>query len=334
MNVDDAIPGTGVGPPRVALRDASMDEAMSVGGLVFHRHTLRALDPTRPPRLDMVSYRSGPVTLGALSYSSGVRVDSGAIPNAYQINLVLEGAVRSGRGGEQMIATPQRAVQYGLHPHGFEGFESPARLLGVKIDRLALERRLEVLLGRDLGGAHIEFGLAFPFETPISRDWYTVVQLLARRLWSEPGLTDDSLVLSNLQDALLTGLLVASPHSFRDELSQPAGAAAPRAVQRALAYVDGSPEASCISVPELAAMVGVSVRALQSGFRSALGTTPLTFLHERRLSHARRELETGSPESTSVAEIADRWGFAHHGRFSSEYRRRFGESPSATLRRS
>ncbi len=321
-------------PPTVALRDATMEEAMSIGSLVFHRHVLRPLDASRPPRLNLASYRSGPVTLGTLHYSSGVQLQSTAVPTAYQTNIVLQGSLRTGRlGGEDMIATPRRAVQYGLHPHGFEGFDTPTRLLGVKIDRVALERRLEVLLGRDLNGAHIEFGLGFALDTAPARDWFTLVQLLAGRLWSERGLTDDSLVLANLQDALLTGLLVASPHSFRDELAQPVGAAAPRAVQRAVAHVDASAEAARISVPELAVVAGVSVRALQVGFRQSLDTTPLAFLHERRLTHARRDLERSDPDAVSVAEVADRWGFAHHGRFSSEYRRRFGESPSATLRR-
>ena len=35
----------------------------------------------------------------------------------------------------------------------------------------------------------------------------------------------------------------------------------------------------------------------------------------------------------SVTEIAMTWGFSHMGRFSVEYRRRFGEIPSDSLRR-
>ena len=35
---------------------------------------------------------------------------------------------------------------------------------------------------------------------------------------------------------------------------------------------------------------------------------------------------------TSVAAVAAHWGFAHLGRFATEYRRRFGIYPSQTLR--
>ncbi|MCC4909423.1 AraC family transcriptional regulator [Microbacterium sp. cx-59] len=320
-------------PASFAVRNASMEEAESVGAQVFHRHTLRPLDTARPPRLTLTSYRAGPVTLGTVQYSAGARVESGSVPGAYQINIPLTGTLRTGRPGEQMLATGLRAAQYGLHPHGFEGFETPTRVLGIKIDSAALESRLESLLGRRLGGAHIEFALEFPLTSPAARDWFAVVQLLARRLWGPSGLGADPVVRDGLQEALMAGLLVASPHAFRDELAHPGDAAGPGAIRRAIAYVDSSPTVTSLAVPELAAVVGVSVRALQIGFRRALDTTPLAYLRQRRLTLARRELERASAPEISVAQIADRCGFAHHGRFATDYRRRFGESPVETLRR-
>jgi AraC-like DNA-binding protein len=43
-------------------------------------------------------------------------------------------------------------------------------------------------------------------------------------------------------------------------------------------------------------------------------------------------LVRAQPEE-SVTEIAMQWGFTHMGRFSIEYRQRFGERPSETLSR-
>ena len=51
------------------------------------------------------------------------------------------------------------------------------------------------------------------------------------------------------------------------------------------------------------------------------------------MEHARRDLLRGD-RGKSVADIANRWGLAHLGRFSTQYRRRYGEKPSQTLRRS
>ena len=52
-----------------------------------------------------------------------------------------------------------------------------------------------------------------------------------------------------------------------------------------------------------------------------------------RLERAHNDLRAADPVSgTTVAEIAARWGFAHHGRFAALYQSSYGHSPSQTLR--
>ena len=59
----------------------------------------------------------------------------------------------------------------------------------------------------------------------------------------------------------------------------------------------------------------------------------MAYLRSVRLDSVRGELQAPGP-GTTVAAVAHRWGFAHLGRFTAYYRRRYGESPSQTLRRS
>ncbi len=86
------------------------------------------------------------------------------------------------------------------------------------------------------------------------------------------------------------------------------------------------------TVDELAASCGVARRTLQKHFRRFLNRSPIGFLRELRLDRARQEFLRASPEAT-VTEIATRHGFTHLGRFATRYRERYGETPSATLRR-
>src|SRR5258708_17662446 len=86
------------------------------------------------------------------------------------------------------------------------------------------------------------------------------------------------------------------------------------------------------SVTDLAAAVAVSSRTLQRQFQVFLGTTPGGALREIRFERARRGLLQGQ-HGTKVTPLAPRCGFAHFGRFSVEYRRRYGETPSQTLKR-
>lgn len=60
----------------------------------------------------------------------------------------------------------------------------------------------------------------------------------------------------------------------------------------------------------------------------------MTHLRRRRLDAVHRDLRDLDPaDGTTVTDVAHRHGFAHAGRFTAEYRTRFGETPSATLAR-
>ena len=59
---------------------------------------------------------------------------------------------------------------------------------------------------------------------------------------------------------------------------------------------------------------------------------PVALLASPPVGRARESLLRAAA-SASVTAIATEYGFAHYGRFSGEYRRCFGETPSATLRR-
>jgi transcriptional regulator GlxA family with amidase domain len=58
----------------------------------------------------------------------------------------------------------------------------------------------------------------------------------------------------------------------------------------------------------------------------------MRYVRNARFERVRESLLRAEAEE-SVTEIAVGWGFTHMGRFSVEYRKRFGESPSETLRK-
>ena len=105
----------------------------------------------------------------------------------------------------------------------------------------------------------------------------------------------------------------------------------PRGVRRALDAMRADAGRDW-SVPDLAVVAGLSARTLQRQFRVFVGQTPLAKLRDIRFDCARRDLLQVAP-GTKVMDIALRWGFPHFGRFSIEYRRRYGETPSQTLKR-
>jgi AraC-like DNA-binding protein len=106
----------------------------------------------------------------------------------------------------------------------------------------------------------------------------------------------------------------------------------PRGVRKAIERLEAEP-ARRWRLGDLAAACGIAPRTLQKQFRRFLGRAPLEFLRELRFERARRDL-LHAPDTATITETAARCGFGHFGRFAIEYHRRYGESPSTTLRRS
>ena len=85
-----------------------------------------------------------------------------------------------------------------------------------------------------------------------------------------------------------------------------------------------------IELERLAQIAGVRPRTLEDHFKQFLATTPLGWVRRTRLANARQALLRQSEPLRSVADVALANGFTHLGRFAGEYRKVFGEPPSAT----
>jgi AraC-like DNA-binding protein len=80
----------------------------------------------------------------------------------------------------------------------------------------------------------------------------------------------------------------------------------------------------------LTQVAGVRPRTLETHFKTFLGTTPLGWVRRMRLARARQELLRRGARATVTA-VAFSNGFTQLGRFAAEYRKAFGELPSATI---
>jgi len=84
-------------------------------------------------------------------------------------------------------------------------------------------------------------------------------------------------------------------------------------------------------VPEICDAIDVPERTLRLCCQERLGMSPKQYLLLRRMHMARRALSASDPATTTVTDIATRFGFWHFGRFAGCYRLMFGEPPSVTL---
>jgi transcriptional regulator GlxA family with amidase domain len=102
-------------------------------------------------------------------------------------------------------------------------------------------------------------------------------------------------------------------------------------VRRAEAYIE-SHWNEPITIAGLARATAASARSIFYHFKNGRGQSPMSFVKQVRLEHAREMLESRGT-NRSVTEIAVDCGFGNLGHFAGDYLKRFGERPSDTLKR-
>ena len=119
--------------------------------------------------------------------------------------------------------------------------------------------------------------------------------------------------------------------SYGSRWSLPPLRAATKCATETRNYIN-STSAAELDLASLARELGITRQHLNRCFRENYDISVHEFVHVYRLNKA-RELLLGGGSKMSVTEAAYSTGFNHLGRFSVEYKKLFGETPSQTRRR-
>lgn len=271
---------------------------------------------------------------GQISYGSAVSigVDGRNGLQAFSISLPLQ--------GRQHLITPghrfESDAEHGLilAPDTFQQLYMDADCLKQQlvIPASAVQQVASDMLGAPMLEA-VQLDPAMDMRSPAITSWWQLVQQVMGEASAIRHLYGHNLLARDLETVLIKGLLLAQPGNCRDRLQQPFANNQPAYLQRACRYLKLHAREE-VSVDTLAAVAGVSRFKLFAAFRDHLQTTPMNWARNLRLDAVREDLLAASDRRRlSVSAVALDWGFSHLGRFSSQYRERFGELPSATLER-
>jgi AraC-like DNA-binding protein len=250
------------------------------------------------------------------------------LPAVYWVHFSLQGSLQAVIRGQAFDGDEHRGIV--LSPAGDKILHTSANnaRLSLAVREEALNRHLAALLGF-MPREPLEFAPAVGAATGHGRRLAGMLHWAAAE--SERGaLLGHALVASRFEAFVLDALLLFQPHNYSEALRRVERRLAPRDVKRARDYIHQN-LASPITLADLVDASGVPGRTLLQHFRDAHGVSPMRYVRDLRMQRVRGELASGT--ARCVADCALRWGFAHPGRFSIEYRRRFGESPSSTLAR-
>jgi AraC-like DNA-binding protein len=129
---------------------------------------------------------------------------------------------------------------------------------------------------------------------------------------------------------LMSTLLMNQRHNYADLLYRPTKDMPPRFLRDAKEWLHGNAHRA-ITIDDLARTLNVGTRSVYAAFRRYLNQSPMDYLKDVRLGKVREQLLAADTQ-TQVTSVAMDWGFTHLGNFSHDYRMKFGELPSQTLR--
>jgi AraC-like DNA-binding protein len=306
------------------------DEAEAVVGEVYLANRIEPLEPG-PLSMHLAATRLGTTTVGQLGYGRRMRLVTDEARHIH-VNTPLVGAALSRMGHSAPLATTSSSAA-AVFPAGSPAdieWSSDAVQLCVMVPTATLQTELEELVGHTVRRP-VRLPPLLSLTTPEGRVWQSMVHLISRELASGGAHLTRPSAGRQLERTLLDVLLLGQAHSEIDELDSPRPAAVPGVIGRAVELLHESPGEPWSST-SLARAVHVSLRSLQGGFHTHVGTPPMTYLRELRLRGIHEELKQATPP-TKVETVAYRWGMQHLGRFAAAYRQTFGELPSQTLQR-
>lgn len=314
----------------------TVGEPLQFGSIEHAQNFYREVDPFRIEPLDRQRFgwalhtaAIGPIALLQCRHDGAVRMSGPGDPDLFVLTLPTHGGGEMGpRGRPSPLAAGRAGVivaSTDLSSQVDDGFGA----IQLMIPRARLECTLAALLGTDTR-APLDFALEIDVAAGAGAALARLLTFVADETRRPASALAAPLVAYDLSEAVLHHMLLSLSHNHAARLQALSRPTEPRYLRRAEVFLDANADRP-VSSAELADQVGVSVRALQLAFRRYRKSSPQRFVRDRRLELARRRLIAGS--GVTVADVALASGFAHLGRFSVEYRARFGESPSETRRR-
>jgi AraC-like DNA-binding protein len=240
----------------------------------------------------------------------------------------LKGAGANTVGRRSVVMVPGKGIVLSSGTSFQSTLNAAYERLILRIGSHQLKKTLQALTGKTIS-APIQFDLEADLRSTPGQILYDHVMSISRLL-NEDVLKLTHLTLAEIEQLLIATFLRANRHNYTHLFERDEVRASVWQVRRAQEYLEANWQKP-LDIEDLVKATGVSARSLYRAFRQNGKSSPMMFLRELRLRHARRFLQRAD-KATTVTEIALACGFGDPGRFSREYRRAFGELPSDTLK--
>lgn len=283
---------------------------------IMQPHVLQPMAGFPRHRGTMDYYQLGRIGIGTIRFGR-MSVDVRELADYHLLVFSPQGHARVCFDGSERMLSGSRGICIAPGERFRADFSDDCRQLVVRIDRRALDEHLDTSDAR--------LAPDIDLSTASLCGWASLLNgLTSSRETLE--LVRDSPAVAQRYEGLMLALLAAG-HAERP--SPRTRRVMPGGIRRAEAFMRAN-MSDPITLPQIAAAAGMSVRALLENYRTCQSHSPMRTLRDMRLDHVHERLRV--EHNRSITEVATEAGFSHLSRFAQDYRDRFGVTPSAERR--
>jgi AraC-like DNA-binding protein len=311
------------------IRTKSVDELRKVVSGIYGEHSfdLRRNACDFDARANHFSL--GKVGLSYATYSAGPRSRFLQF-DAFAQQFGVSGAAWVTINGRHIQVTSQRSSIAGPASDIKIDYDFEYEQLILRIDRTSLMKKLVALTGAT-PAQPLKFDPVQDFKDEAAASLRRIFLFFVGEL-DRATSSFSRVALAEIEQVLMVSFLCGNRHNYSHLLEAPQRDIAPWQVRRVEEYIEANWEQP-ITVEALTIAVGTTARTIFHSFKQYRGHSPMAFLRQKRLAHAKDMLNCPNA-NTSVADVAFACGFSNLGHFAKTYCERFGELPSQTLNRS
>ncbi|PSL16096.1 AraC-like DNA-binding protein [Marinobacterium halophilum] len=317
-------------PPKKLIADIhNADDAESWMSNICGPHDLTVYDAKRMHFRHIGNILNSTTTaIGNIEYGTDVTIKVEDLSNSYSISLPVSGF-------QELSCSNSNNVQSNITSGVIISPSAPyelnisgnCRKTLVRISRQAMEIGLEAMIGKPAIRPLI-FEAKMDAKVGASSAWWRTIRYIETELSSADSLYNSPAFIRDIEQALIKGILTSQPHNYSDDVKNSLRNHLPSYMVKTIDYLKENAKNE-IHMDDVEWISGVSRNKLYSDFKRYIGIPPTAYLKRIRMDGVRTDI-IKSLGGESISTLALSWGFNHLGRFSTEYKKMFGETPSET----
>lgn len=326
--------GIGITPELVlsdyeVCRSSDIEEIRLSGEKILCANDLKLSNSNTSLNASFYYRKIGNIGVGRISYGGEITVSPVIFEDFLLIQIPIRGFERIMLGNDKILCTPKTIGIINPYVKTVISHQPDTEKLIIRIDKKLIEKNCQQILNRTLNKS-IEFDSIMSLETKAGAQWLNMISWIYDFVSGEDNLSP--LMVAQIENNIVNMLLTYQNNNYSAEIYNDPFSVVPSFIKRIENYIQENAHKP-IAINDMAEYAGVSSRSIFTGFKKYRNTTPMRYLKEVRLQYAYEDLKRGHVGKDTVTTVAFNWGFSHLGHFSTDYKRRFGETPYETLLR-